>query len=189
MNINFKAIKISYVNIKKNTIPVKLNTALILKEENLVREKIQKFCEQWGDEEREIKNANNYWEWRREVRSEELKNELDRLDALRMMSKQSFEGAITARNNLVFFRRERARLIELEENELCRLGDEKARLLLKARQEAANSSRELRENCRVAKEKIFTARRINANQISDLSRQFENKALKKVKSYNNIVKL
>lgn len=160
---------------------MKLNTALILKEENLVREKIQKFCEQWGDEEREIKNANNYWEWRREVRSEELKNELDKLDALRMMSKQSFEGAITARNNLVFYRREQARLIELEENELCRLGDEKARLLLKARQEAANSSRELRENCRVAKEKIFTARRINANQISDLSKQFENKALKKVK--------
>lgn len=159
---------------------MKINTALILKEENLVRERLDRFTHQYSDVERENQNANAYWTWQRQVREEAKQSELEKLETQRMMSKQSLEDAIVARNNLVLERQARARALAQQDRDLCRERSENERTELENRQQAVSSSRELRENPRLAKERVFHARKINATQVTNETRTNEHTALKKV---------
>lgn len=159
---------------------MKINTALIFREENKMREKLMRFTNQFSDVELEIKNASEYWAWQRRVREDAIQNDLERLKAQRLMSKQSLENAILAKNNLLLERKANATNIANENRNLCRASDEAESALLEEKQNAVNCSQELRVNPQIARNKVLLLRKMNANQINNESREFEYTALKKV---------
>lgn len=159
---------------------MKINTALILREEDQMRKKIERFTNQFSDVEREIRNASDYWAWQRQVREEAIQAESERLEAQRLMSKQSLEDAIKARNNLIINKQENAKAIAEEDRNLCLMCEEAENEILEEKQNAVNASRELRVNPRIAREKVLTSRKANAVQIANEAKQIELTALKKV---------
>lgn len=159
---------------------MKINTALILREEDQMRKKIERFTNQFSDVEREIRNASDYWAWQRQVREEEIKAESERLEAQRLMSKQSLEDAIKAKNNLILNKQENAKAIAEEDRNLCLMCEEAENEILEEKQNAVNASLELRVNPRIAREKVLTSRKANAVQVANEAKKIELTALKKV---------
>ena len=145
-----------------------------------MREKLMRFTNQFSDVELEIKNASEYWAWQRRVREDAIQNDLERLKAQRLMSKQSLENAILAKNNLLLERKANATNIANEDRNLCRASDEAEKAMLEEKQNAVNCSQELRVNPQIARNKVLLSRKMNANQITNESREFEYTALKKV---------
>lgn len=162
---------------------MKINTALILREENQAQEKIQRFTNQFSDVEQEIRNASEYWAWQRSVREKAIQEELQRLETQRNMSKQSLESAILAKNKLTLERQANAKAIAKENQSLCQMAEEVERTQLEEKQNAVNTSRELRVNPQIARDKVLMTRKINADQIANESKKIEYSALKKVKIF------
>lgn len=89
-----------FVNRQNELEPVKLNTAVVLKDEHLIKKQVQDVLKKFDYLESGQGNPHEFLRWQEEMRLNDLKAEQERIEMKKLQSKLTYEEAILAKANL-----------------------------------------------------------------------------------------
>jgi hypothetical protein len=108
--------------------PVKLTTAAVLREEHLIRKQGEEIIKNYTQLEEGARDASEFFKWQNDGKMNAMRNEMAKLEKLKLESKLSYEEAILARENMKEENRLKAQLIQQQTNQLMNdLNDKKER--------------------------------------------------------------
>ncbi|XP_053757748.1 cilia- and flagella-associated protein 99 isoform X3 [Panthera pardus] len=156
---------------KTNNVPVKLNTAAILREGSLYQRQVEKELERVDKLVDGAGDFSEFLEWQRKVQAEGREEQLAASECHRLQGKLSHEEAILARQRLVQGNKEKADQKKEETAELMQQCAERRLREERSMKELVQRVAEVQKNVKVAQTKLLRGRQQIVQEVIEKSRE------------------
>ncbi|XP_044912859.1 cilia- and flagella-associated protein 99 isoform X3 [Felis catus] len=156
---------------KTNNVPVKLNTAAILREGSLYQRQVEKELERVDKLVDGAGDFSEFLEWQRKVQAEGREEQLAASECHRLQGKLSHEEAILARQRLVQGNKEKADQKKEETAELMQQCAERRLQEERSMKELVRRVAEVQKNVKVAQTKLLRGRQQIVQEVIEESRE------------------
>ncbi|XP_078302492.1 cilia- and flagella-associated protein 99 [Panthera onca] len=156
---------------KTNNVPVKLNTAAILREGSLYQRQVEKELERVDKLVDGAGDFSEFLEWQRKVQAEGREEQLAASECHRLQGKLSHEEAILARQRVVQGNKEKADQKKEETAELMQQCAERRLREERSMKELVQRVAEVQKNVKVAQMKLLRGRQQIVQEVIEESRE------------------
>ncbi|XP_027744868.1 cilia- and flagella-associated protein 99 isoform X1 [Empidonax traillii] len=172
------AFRAQKIQTKIDNIPIKLNTAAILREGALYQRKMEEELKRVENLEQGFGDPSEFLEWQKQMRGKDLEEQLAEIECRRLQGKLSHEEAVLARQNVIQENKKKADLLREEKAELMHQHAEKRLQEQKEMKELAEQVMEGHKNVKQVKTKLQEYKQQIAQQVSEESGELLRQALK-----------
>ncbi|XP_053832430.1 cilia- and flagella-associated protein 99 [Vidua macroura] len=177
----FKAQKIQS---KIDNIPIKLNTAAILREGALYQRKLEEELKRVENLQQGAGDPSEFLEWQKQMRGKDLEEQLAEIECRRLQGKLSYEEAVLAHQNVIQENKKKADLLREEKTELMHLYAEKRLQEQKEMKELVEQVMEGHKNVKQVKAKIQEYKQQIVQRVCEESGELLQKALEEKEEKN-----
>ncbi|XP_054489405.2 cilia- and flagella-associated protein 99 [Agelaius phoeniceus] len=177
----FKAQKIQS---KIDNIPIKLNTAAILREGALYQRKLEEELKRVENLQQGAGDSSEFLEWQKQMRGKDLEDQLAEIECRKLQGKLSYEEAVLAHQNVTQENKKKADLLREEKAELMHLYAEKRLQEQKEMKELVEQVMEGHKNVKQVKAKIQEHKQQIVQQVCEESGELLRQALEEQEEKN-----
>ncbi|NXQ16212.1 CFA99 protein, partial [Peucedramus taeniatus] len=167
-----------------DTIPIKLNTAAILREGALYQRKLEEELKRVENLQQGAGDPSEFLEWQKQMRGKDLEEQLAEIECRRLQGKLSYEEAVLAHQNVIQENKKKADLLREEKAELMHLYAEKRLQEQKEMKELVEQVVEGHKNVKQAKAKIQEYKQQIVQQVCEESGELLRQALEEKEEKN-----
>ncbi|NXT11323.1 CFA99 protein, partial [Prunella fulvescens] len=167
-----------------DNIPIKLNTAAILREGALYQRKLEEELKRVENLQQGAGDPSEFLEWQKQMRGKDLEEQLAEIECRRLQGKLSYEEAVLAHQNVIQENKKRADLLREEKAELMHLYAEKRLQEQKEMKELVEQVMEGHKNVKQAKAKIQEYKQQIVQQVCEESEELLRQALEEKEEKN-----
>ncbi|NWY37273.1 CFA99 protein, partial [Sylvia atricapilla] len=167
-----------------DNIPIKLNTAAILREGALYQRKLEKELKRIENLQQGAGDPSEFLEWQKQMRGKDLEEQLTEIECRRLQGKLSYEEAVLAHQNVIQENKKKADLLREEKAELMHLYAEKRQQEQKEMKELVEQVMEGHKNVKQVKAKIQEYKQQIVQQICEESGELLRQALEEKEDQN-----
>ncbi|NWU30909.1 CFA99 protein, partial [Dyaphorophyia castanea] len=167
-----------------DNIPIKLNTAAILREGALYQRKLEEELKRIENLQQGAGDPSEFLEWQKQMRGKDLEEQLAEIECRRLQGKLSHEEAVLARQNVIQENKKKADLLREEKAELMHLYAEKRLQEQKEMKELVEQVAEGHKNVKQVKEKIQEYKQQIVQQVCEESEELLRQALEEEEEKN-----
>ncbi|RMC14410.1 hypothetical protein DUI87_09506 [Hirundo rustica rustica] len=187
------AFKAQEIQSKTDNIPIKLNTAAILREGALYQRKLEEEFKRIEDLQQGAGDLSEFLEWQKLMRGKDLQEQLTEIECRRLQGKLSYEEAVLAHQNVIQENKKKADLLREEKAELMHLYAEKRLQEQKEMKELVEQVMEGHKNVKQVKAKVqaykqqigtYIARKMRVQQVCKESGELLQQALEEKEDEN-----
>jgi hypothetical protein len=172
--------------LKNENDPIKLNTAVILKDEFIIKKQMEELINKLTSLENGEGNSNDFAKWQYEARMNDLKQKQLEIERRKIQSKISYEEAILAKANLTETNKQKAKQIIEEKTKLLNELEEKNKELAEKRAQFVKETIEKEKSIKHIKSDIEMNKKMIAEQMKRETEEMKANALKEVFEYFKI---
>ncbi|NXD20689.1 CFA99 protein, partial [Spelaeornis formosus] len=169
---------------KVHNIPIKLNTAAILREGALYQRKLEEELRRFENLQQGAGDPSEFLEWQKQMRGKDLEELLAETECRRLQGKLSYEEAVLAHQNVIQENKKKADLLREEKAELMNLCAEKHLQEQKEMKELVEQVMEGHKNVKQAKAKIQEHKQQIVQQVCEESGELLRQALEEKEDKN-----
>ncbi|XP_068044605.1 cilia- and flagella-associated protein 99 isoform X1 [Anomalospiza imberbis] len=177
----FKAQKIQS---KIDNIPIKLNTAAILREGALYQRKLEEELKRVENLQQGAGDPSEFLKWQKQMRGKDLEEQLAEIECRRLQGKLSYEEAVLAHQSVIQENKKKADLLREEKTELMHLYAEKCLQEQKEMKELVEQVMEGHKNVKQVKAKIQEYKQQIVQQVCEESGELLRQALEEKEEKN-----
>ncbi|NWZ91257.1 CFA99 protein, partial [Nesospiza acunhae] len=167
-----------------DNIPIKLNTAAILREGALYQRKLEEELKRVENLQQGAGDSSEFLEWQKQMRGKDVEDQLAEIECRRLQGKLSYEEAVLAHQNVTQENKKKADLLREEKAELMHLYAEKRLQEQKEMKELVEQVMEGHKNVKQVKEKIQEYKQQIVQQICEESGELLRQALEEQEEKN-----
>ncbi|NXU41679.1 CFA99 protein, partial [Drymodes brunneopygia] len=167
-----------------DNIPIKLNTAAILREGALYQRKLEEELKRIENLQQGAGDPSEFLEWQKQMRGKDLEEQLAEIECRRLQGKLSYEEAVLARQNVIQENKKKAELLREEKAELMNLYAEKRLQEQKEMKEVVEQVMEGHKNVKQVKAKIQEYKQQIVQQVCEESGELLWQALEEKEEQN-----
>ncbi|NXI29129.1 CFA99 protein, partial [Sterrhoptilus dennistouni] len=167
-----------------DNIPIKLNTAAILREGALYQRKLEEELKRIENLQQGAGDPSEFLEWQKQMRGKDLEEQLTEIECRRLQGKLSYEEAVLAHQNVIQENKKKADLLREEKAELMHLYTEKRLQEQKEIKELVEQVMEGHKNVKQAKAKIQEYKQQIVQQVCEESGELLRQALEEKEDEN-----
>ncbi|NWY24735.1 CFA99 protein, partial [Pheucticus melanocephalus] len=167
-----------------DNIPIKLNTAAILREGALYQRKLEEELKRVEILQQGAGDSSEFLEWQKQMRGKDVEDQLAEIECRRLQGKLSYEEAVLAHQNVTQENKKKADLLREEKAELMHLYTEKRLQEQKAMKELVEQVMEGHKNVKQVKEKIQEYKQQIVQQVCEESGELLRQALEEQEEKN-----
>ncbi|NWR50920.1 CFA99 protein, partial [Regulus satrapa] len=167
-----------------DNIPIKLNTAAILREGALYQRKLEEELKRFENLQQGAGDPSEFLEWQKQMRGKDLEEQLAEIECRRLQGKLSYEEAVLAHQNVIHENKKKADLLREEKAELMHLYAEKRLQEQKEMKELVEQVMEGHKNVKQAKAKIQEYKQQIVQQVCEESGELLRQALEEKEEKN-----
>ncbi|NXE63253.1 CFA99 protein, partial [Calcarius ornatus] len=167
-----------------DNIPIKLNTATILREGALYQRKLEEELKRVENLQQGAGDSSEFLEWQKQMRGKDVEDQLAEIECRRLQGKLSYEEAVLAHQNVTQENKKKADLLREEKAELMHLCAEKRLQEQKEMKELVEQVMEGHKNVKQAKEKIQEYKQQIVQQVCEESGELLRQALEEQEERN-----
>ncbi|XP_058694098.1 cilia- and flagella-associated protein 99 [Poecile atricapillus] len=171
------AFKAQRIQSKIDNIPIKLNTAAILREGALYQRKLEEELKRIENLQQGAGDPSEFLEWQKQMRGKDLEEQLAEIECRRLQGKLSYEEAVLAHQNVIQENKKKADLLREEKAELMHLYAEKRLQEQKEMKELVEQVMEGHKNVKQVKAKIQEYKQQIVQQVCEESGELLRQAL------------
>ncbi|NWZ75621.1 CFA99 protein, partial [Poecile atricapillus] len=160
-----------------DNIPIKLNTAAILREGALYQRKLEEELKRIENLQQGAGDPSEFLEWQKQMRGKDLEEQLAEIECRRLQGKLSYEEAVLAHQNVIQENKKKADLLREEKAELMHLYAEKRLQEQKEMKELVEQVMEGHKNVKQVKAKIQEYKQQIVQQVCEESGELLRQAL------------
>ncbi|NWV86211.1 CFA99 protein, partial [Dasyornis broadbenti] len=160
-----------------DNIPIKLNTAAILREDALYQRKLEEELKRIENLQEGAGDPSEFLKWQKQMREKDLEEQLAEIECRRLQGKLSYEEAVLARQNVIQENKKKADLLREEKAELMHLYAEKHQQEQKEMKELVAQVMEGHKNVKQVKAKIQEYKKQIVQQVCEESGELLRQAL------------
>ncbi|NXH42697.1 CFA99 protein, partial [Dicaeum eximium] len=160
-----------------DNIPIKLNTAAILREGALYQRKLEEELKRIENLQQGAGDLSEFLEWQKQMRGKDLEEQLAEIECRRLQGKLSYEEAVLAHQNVIQENKKKADLLREEKAELMHLYEEKRLQEQKEMKELVEQVMEGHKNVKQVKAKIQEYKQQIVQQVCEESEELLRQAL------------
>ncbi|NWT10145.1 CFA99 protein, partial [Vireo altiloquus] len=170
--------------IQIDNIPIKLNTAAILREGALYQRKLEEELKRIENLQQGAGDPSEFLEWQKQMRGKDLEEQLAEIECRRLQGKLSHEEAVLAHQNVFQENKKKADLLREEKAELMDLYAEKRLQEQKEMKELVEQVTEGHKNVKQVKAKIQEYKQQIVQQVCEESEELLRQALEEEEEKN-----
>ncbi|NXH94517.1 CFA99 protein, partial [Pachycephala philippinensis] len=167
-----------------DNIPIKLNTAAILREGALYQRKLEEELKRIENLQQGAGDPTEFLEWQKQMRGKDLEEQLAEIECRRLQGKLSHEEAVLAHQNVIQENKKKADLLREEKAELMHLYAEKRLQEQKEMKELVEQVTEGHKNVKQVKAKIQEYKQQIVQQVCEESEELLRQALEEEEEKN-----
>uniref|UniRef100_A0A8C3QNU3 Cilia and flagella associated protein 99 n=1 Tax=Cyanoderma ruficeps TaxID=181631 RepID=A0A8C3QNU3_9PASS len=167
-----------------DNIPIKLNTAAILREGALYQRKLEEELKRIENLQQGAGDPSEFLEWQKQMRGKDLEEQLTEIECRRLQGKLSYEEAVLAHQNVIQENKKKADLLREEKAELMHLYAEKRLQEQKEMKELVEQVMEGHKNVKQVKAKIQEYKQQIVQQVCEESGELLRQALEEKEDEN-----
>ncbi|NXQ05127.1 CFA99 protein, partial [Vidua macroura] len=167
-----------------DNIPIKLNTAAILREGALYQRKLEEELKRVENLQQGAGDPSEFLEWQKQMRGKDLEEQLAEIECRRLQGKLSYEEAVLAHQNVIQENKKKADLLREEKTELMHLYAEKRLQEQKEMKELVEQVMEGHKNVKQVKAKIQEYKQQIVQRVCEESGELLQKALEEKEEKN-----
>ncbi|NXM15545.1 CFA99 protein, partial [Ploceus nigricollis] len=167
-----------------DNIPIKLNTAAILREGALYQRKLEEELKRIENLQQGAGDPSEFLEWQKQMRGKDLEEQLAEIECRRLQGKLSYEEAVLAHQNVIQENKKKADLLREEKAELMHLYAEKRLQEEKEMKELVEQVMEGHKNVKQVKAKIQEYKQQIVQQVCEESGELLRQALEEKEEKN-----
>ncbi|NXO06551.1 CFA99 protein, partial [Oriolus oriolus] len=167
-----------------DNIPIKLNTAAILREGALYQRKLEEELKRIENLQQGAGDPSEFLEWQKQMRGKDLEEQLAEIECRRLQGKLSHEEAVLAHQNVIQENKKKADLLREEKAELMHLYAEKRLQEQKEMKELVEQVTEGHKNVKQVKAKIQEYKQQIVQQVCEESEELLRQALEEEEEKN-----
>ncbi|NXW74177.1 CFA99 protein, partial [Hirundo rustica] len=167
-----------------DNIPIKLNTAAILREGALYQRKLEEEFKRIEDLQQGAGDLSEFLEWQKLMRGKDLQEQLTEIECRRLQGKLSYEEAVLAHQNVIQENKKKADLLREEKAELMHLYAEKRLQEQKEMKELVEQVMEGHKNVKQVKAKVQAYKQQIVQQVCKESGELLQQALEEKEDEN-----
>ncbi|NXQ41702.1 CFA99 protein, partial [Catharus fuscescens] len=167
-----------------DNIPIKLNTAAILREGALCQRKLEEELKRIENLQQGAGDSSEFLEWQKQMRGKDLEEQLAEIECRRLQGKLSYEEAVLAHQNVIQENKKKADLLREEKAELMHLYAEKRLQEQKEVKELVEQVMEGHKNVKQVKAKIQEYKQQIVQQVCEESGELRRQALEEKEDQN-----
>ncbi|NWH40268.1 CFA99 protein, partial [Chloropsis hardwickii] len=167
-----------------DNIPIKLNTAAILREGALYQRKLEEELKRIENLQQGAGDPSEFLEWQKQMRGKDLEDQLAEIECRRLQGKLSYEEAVLAHQNVIQENKKKADLLREEKAELMHLYAEKRLEEQKEMKELVEQVMEGHKNVKQVKAKIQEHKQQIVQQVCEESEELLRQALEEKEDQN-----
>ncbi|NXR22069.1 CFA99 protein, partial [Cinclus mexicanus] len=167
-----------------DNIPIKLNTAAILREGALYQRKLEEELKRIEDLQQGAGDSSEFLEWQKQMRGKDLEEQLAEIECRRLQGKLSYEEAVIAHQNVIQENKKKADLLREEKAELMHLYAEKRLQEQKEIKQLVEQVMEGHKNVKQVKAKIQEYKQQIVQQVCEESGELLRQALEEKEDQN-----
>ncbi|NWZ64776.1 CFA99 protein, partial [Acrocephalus arundinaceus] len=167
-----------------DNIPIKLNTAAILREGALYQRKLEEELKRIENLQQGAGDPSEFLEWQKQMRGKDLEEQLTEIECRRLQGKLSYEEAVLAHQNVIQENKKKADLLRDEKAELMHLYAEKCLQEQKEMKELVEQVMEGHKNVKQVKAKIQEYKQQIVQQVCEESEELLRQALEEKEDEN-----
>ncbi|NXF82452.1 CFA99 protein, partial [Sclerurus mexicanus] len=160
-----------------DNIPIKLNTAAILREGALYQRKMEEELKRVENLQQGAGEPSEFLEWQKLMRGKDLEEQLAEIECRRLQGKLSHEEAVLARQNVIQENKKKGDLLREEKAELMHQHAEKRLQEQKEMKELAEQVMEGHKNVKQVKKKLQEYKQQIAQRVNEESGELLRQAL------------
>jgi hypothetical protein len=169
--------------VKEGEVPVKLNTATVLREGNLYKKQTDLILSKFENLEKGTRDASTFFKWQGEMKQADNEKRLVEIEKRKIESKMVYEQAIMAKTRLTETNKQKAERIKKESRELSHKLMSKKQIEELEQQQMADKIRKTHENAKNEQKKLQMEKKKVVDELQKISRQYELEAVKQVRSF------
>ncbi|XP_022343302.2 cilia- and flagella-associated protein 99-like isoform X1 [Crassostrea virginica] len=158
-------------------VPIKMNTATILREGNLYRKKEAEEIKKWENLEAGAKDASDFLKWQTEMRQRDLEEELAEIERRRLHGKLSHEEAILARQDLIQENKQKVKSMKEETEKMMQEYLQKKFSEEKEMRQLVEDTMQGHKNAKEATKKLQDYKRKIVQEVNEESKELMKQAL------------
>lgn len=158
-------------------VPIKMNTATILREGNLYRKKEAEEIKKWENLEAGAKDASDFLKWQTEMRQQDLEDELAEIERRRLQGKLSHEEAILARQDLIQENKQKVKSMKEETEKMMQDFLQKKFSEEKEMRQLVEDTMQGHKNAKEATKKLREYKRKIVQEVNEESKELMKQAL------------
>uniref|UniRef100_K1Q724 Cilia- and flagella-associated protein 99 n=1 Tax=Magallana gigas TaxID=29159 RepID=K1Q724_MAGGI len=158
-------------------VPIKMNTATILREGNLYRKKEAEEIKKWENLEAGAKDASDFLKWQTEMRQQDLEDELAEIERRRLQGKLSHEEAILARQDLIQENKQKVKSMKEETEKMMQDYLQKKFSEEKEMRQLVEDTMQGHKNAKEATKKLREYKRKIVQEVNEESKELMKQAL------------
>ncbi|NWZ42439.1 CFA99 protein, partial [Brachypodius atriceps] len=170
--------------IQIDNIPIKLNTAAILREGALYQRKLEEELKRIENLQQGAGDPSEFLEWQKQMRGKDLEEQMTEIECRRLQGKLSYEEAVLAHQNVTHENKKKADLLREEKAELMHLYAEKHLQEQKEMKELVEQVMEGHKNVKRVKAKIQEYKQQIVQQVCEESEELLRQALEEKEEEN-----
>ncbi|NXI10681.1 CFA99 protein, partial [Irena cyanogastra] len=167
-----------------DNIPIKLNTAAILREGALYQRKLEEELKRIENLQQGAGDPSEFLEWQKQMRGKDLEEQLAEIECRRLQGKLSYEEAVLAHQNVTQENKKKADLLREEKAELMHLYAEKCLQEQKEMKELVEQVMEGHKNVKQVKAKIQEYKQQIVQRVCEESGELLRQALEEKEDKN-----
>ncbi|NXL23342.1 CFA99 protein, partial [Setophaga kirtlandii] len=167
-----------------DNIPIKLNTAAILREGALYQRKLEEELKRVENLQQGAGDSSEFLEWQKQMRGKDVEDQLAEIECRKLQGKLSYEEAVLAHQNVTQENKKKADLLREEKAELMNLCAEKRLQEQKEMKELVEQVMEGHKNVKQAKAKIQEYKQQIVQQVCEESGELLRQALEEQEEKN-----
>ncbi|RLW09162.1 hypothetical protein DV515_00002996 [Chloebia gouldiae] len=180
LEANIKQFRCATIKLEKreiDNIPIKLNTAAILREGALYQRKLEEELKRVENLQQGAGDPSEFLEWQKQMRGKDLEEQLAEIECRRLQGKLSYEEAVLAHQSVIQENKKKADLLREEKTELMHLYAEKRLQEQKEMKELVEQVMEGHKNVKQVKAKIQEYKQQIVQQVCEESEELLRQAL------------
>ncbi len=160
---------------------MKLNAAAVLKDEFVIKKQAEELINQLAFLESGQGHISEFLRWQSSMKLNDLKNDQERIEMKKLMSKLSYEEAIAARQNVAEFKKMLAKQKQEETNKIMEEYLEKERIESIKRNNQVKETLEDEKKVKQIKEQVKAVKKQIAQEVIKESEKLQEQAYKEVR--------
>jgi hypothetical protein len=159
---------------------VKLNAAAVLKDEFVIKKQADELINQLAFLESGQGHINEFLRWQSSMRLNDFKNDQEKIEMKKLISKLSYEDAITARQNVAEFKKMLAKQKQEETSKIMEEFAEKERIESIKRNNQVKETLEDEKKVKHIKEQVKVVKKQIAQEVIKESEKLQEQAYREV---------